>query len=63
MRPSGSWSSHWSRGVEVLFNFFLEGGGGLSGDVTGIFNGSTQENVDGIATVCFHVRCPVMLFK
>jgi hypothetical protein len=36
---------------------------GLPGGVTGIFSGSTQENSDGIATLCFNEGCPVVLFK
>jgi hypothetical protein len=35
---------------------------GLPSGVTGIFNGSTRENSDGIATLCFNDGCPVVLF-
>ena len=36
---------------------------GLPSGVTTVFNGSAQENSDGIATLCFNDGCLLCFFK
>lgn len=51
---------------EVIINSELRFGKerirGFQGGVASIFNGSTQESSDGIATLCLSDGCPVVLF-